>query len=219
MLEKINNISTKSDYSHGGHGSNFGTFLGSAYTRKVVQHDSADISPAFKFLNSVRWKLKEFRYITGEKLFLGFILSDIEFNTVIDLLNFEGINVLNYNVIKEIKEGNPNKKIIADLSVKVENINYFEEPVLINFSALNIFFQRVFNLDINREISREEKYFFDELLEGIFYGIQEEFILLNSHILIFLDKLSGQRITKREDSKKDYGETLVIKKFRVVNVE
>ncbi len=219
MLEKINNISTKSDYSQAGHASNFGNFLNSANTRKVYPHDSADISPAFKFLNSVRWKLNEFKYITDEKLFLGFILSQIEFHTVIDLVNFEKLNVLNYKVIKENKEDNSLRKIITDLSVKIDGINYFEESVLINFSALNIFFQRVFYLNINREISRDEKYFFDELLEGIFYGIQEEFIRLNSHILIFLDKLTGQRVVKKDDSERDYGETLVIKKFKVVNVE
>jgi hypothetical protein len=219
MLEKINNISTKSDYSKAVRTSNFGAILGSTYTRKVDSHDSVDISPAFKFMNSVNWKLKEFKHVVDEKLLLGFILSEIEFHTTIDLVNLEKISLINYSVIKENKKDNPSRKIITDLSVKVNRINYSQDPVLINFSSLNVFFQRIFNLNIYREISREEKYFFDDLLEGIFFGIQEEFIHLNSHVLIFLDKLTGQRVGKKESSQKDYGETVVIKKFKVINVE
>lgn len=219
MLEKINSISTKSDYSQAVRTSNFGTILSSSYTRKVDPHDSVDISPAFKFLNSVNWKLIEFKHLVDEKLFLGFILSSIEFHMVIDLVNFQKINSFNYKVIKENKRDNPHKKIITDLSVKVSQINYSAEPVLINFSALNVFFQRAFGLNIFREISREEKYFFDDLLDGVFNGIREEFMSLNSHVLIFLDKLTGQRIGKKEVSPKEYGEIVVIKKFKVINVE
>ena len=219
ILEKINNISTKSDYSQAVRTSNFGTILSSTYTRKVDPHDSVDISPAFKFLNSVNWKLNEFKHIVDEKLFLGFTLSDIEFHTIIDLVNFENLDALNYNVIKISKNNNPPGKIITDLSVKIEQINYFKDPVLINFSALNILFQRIFKLNIYREILREEKYFFDDLLEGIYSGIEEEFIYLNNHVLIFLDKLMGQRVGKNNSSQKDYGETVVVKKINVLNAE
>ena len=90
----------------------------------------------------------------------------------------------------------------------MSQINYSAEPVLINFSALNVFFQRAFGLNIFREISREEKYFFDDLLDGVFNGIREEFMSLNS-----------QRIGKKEVSPKEYGEIVVIKKFKVINVE
>lgn len=219
MLEKINNISAGSDFTKAVRSSNFGTVLSSTYTRKADAHDSVDISPAFKFLNSVNWKLKEFKHIANEKLFLGFVLSDIEFRTAIDLVNFEKISMFNYNVLKETKKDKTARRIIADLSVRIDSVDYEAEPALINFSALNVFFQRVFDLNIYREITREEKYLFDDLLDGILYGIKDEFIHLNNHVLIFLDKLNGQRVNKKEILKKDYGETVVIKKFKVLNVE
>jgi len=219
ILEKINNISTKGDYSQAVRTSNFGTLLGSAYSRKVDPHDSVDISPAFRFLNRVNWKLIEFKHLIDEKLILGFILSDIEFHTIVDLVNFEYLDALNYSVIKVNKKNNPPRKIITDLSVRVNSVNYSQEPVLINFSALNIFFQRIFNLNIYREITREEKYFFDDLLEGIFEGIKEEFIHLNNHVLIFSDKLIGQRVGRRNSLQKDNDEILAVKKFNVLNAE
>ncbi len=219
MLDKINNISAGSDFTKAVHTSSFGSILSSSYTHKVDAHDFADISPAFKFLNSINWKLKEFKHVENEKLFLGFIISDIEFHTAISLVNFEKIDMLGFNISKENKEGNKSAKIITDLSVKVDGINYNREPSLINFSAFNVFFQRIFDLNVYREITREDKYLMDMLLEGIFFGIKEEFHHLNNLIFIFVDKLTGQRVSKKENKRDNYGESVVFKKFKVLNVE
>ncbi len=219
MLEKINNISAGSDFTKAVRSSNIGSVLSSAYTRKVDAHDSVDISPAFKFLNSVNWKLKEFKHIVNEKLYLAFILSGVEFRTVIDLVNFEKLSLLNYTVLKETKKGKSAFRMTTDLSVRIERPDYEAGPVLINFSALNVFFQRAFGLNMFREITREEKYLFDDLLQGISFGIKEEFLRLNNHILIFMDKLTGLKVSRQEVPTKDYGETVVIKKFKVLHVE
>ncbi len=219
MLDKINNISAGSNFKNAARTTSFGSVLSTAYTRKADAHDFADISPAFKFLNSVNWKLKEFKHIENEKLLMGFILSDIEFHTAISLVNFEKIGMLGFNILKESKKDNEHKKIITELSVKVERIDYNAEPLLINFSAFNVFFQRVFELNVYREITREEKYFMDMLLEGIFFGINEEFRNLNNLIFIFLDKLTGQRLNNKNFKKESYGEPVVLKKIKVLKIE
>ena len=219
MLDKITNVSAGSGYNKAAKTANFSSVLSTAYSRRIDLHDSVDISPALQFLNQVSWRLKEFKHIANEKLFLDFIVSNIEFQTSIDLLNINAISSVNYFVLKEKIEERSRKKIITDISVRVGKINYDEVPALINFSALNIFFQRAFDSNVLRELTKDDKYILDGLLEGIFHGIRNEFDHLNNHLFVFFDKLTGNRIVNKERINNGYEEPVVIKKIKILNAE
>lgn len=219
MLNKIDNISPGSEYSKASRPSGFAGGIASAYVRQSYVHDSVDISPALQFLNVVRWRLKAFKHVAKEKLFLDFILSDIEFQTTIDLVSIERADELNYHIIKEGNESNFNNKIISDLSVKIENIQYDNEPVLKNLSALNVFFQRVFIQRIYRELTPNDKYIIDEMVSGISTGMKDEFEYLNNQLFIFLEKLEGIKIDKRDRRSVDFADALTFKSIRLINAQ
>lgn len=219
MLNKIDNISPGSEYSKANRPSGFSGGLAAAYVRQSYIHDSANISPALQFLNLISWRLKEFKHIAKEKLFLDFILSDIEFQTTIDLVTIETADNINYHVLKDGNQSNFNSHIFSDLSVKIENINYDKEPELMNLSALNVFFQRIFNQRIYRELTQADKYIIDEFINGISAGIREEFNYLNHHLFIFLDKLEGIRLDKRERKYTNPGEVVTVKSIRLINAQ
>ena len=218
MLNKIDNISPGSEYSKASRPAGFTGGIATAYVHQSYIHDSANISPALQFLNLVRWRLKEFKHIAKEKLFLDFILSDIEFQTTIDLVSIERADDQNYHIIKEGNESNYNSKIISDISVKIENIQYDKEPVLMNLSATNVFFQRMFNQRIYRELTPNDKYIIDELVSGISTGMKEEFECLNNLLFIFLEKLEGIRVDKNNRKLADPNDILTIKSIRLINV-
>lgn len=219
MLNKIDNISPGSEYSKASRPSGFTGNLASAYVRQSYVHDSVNISPALQFLNLVRWRLKEFKHIAKEKLFLDFMLSDIEFQTTIDLVTIERANDLSYHIIKEGNETNYNSKIISDMLVKIENIQYDKEPELINLSALNVFFQRVFNQRIYRELTQSDKYIIDELVNGISTGMKDEFEYLNNQLFIFLEKLEGIRVDKKDRKEINQNEIITVNSIRLINVQ
>jgi DNA primase large subunit len=217
MLNKIDNISPGSEYSKASRPSGSSGSLASAYVRQSYVHDSVNISPALQFLNQVRWRLKEFKHVAKEKLFLDFILSDIEFQTTIDLDSIERADYLSYHITKQGNETNLNSKIISDLSVKIENIHYDEGALLLNLSALNVFYQRIFKQRIYRELTQNDKYVIDELVNGISAGMQDEFEHLNNQLFIFLDKLEGIRVDKK--GRKDFNQTeiVTVKSIRLIN--
>ncbi len=215
MLNKIDNISAGSEYGKAGKSPGYIGNFASAYTHRVDYHDSVNISPALQFLNQVHWRLKEFKHVANEKLLLCFLVSDIEFQTTIDLINLDQLKFLNYHLIKEFNSNDESKKIISDLSVKISDIHYDKEPMLINFSALNVFLQKILELRINRELTRSDKFVFDDLVKGLTTGMKTEFFQLNNQIFIFVDKLVGIKINIKEKGDSDFNETIIFKSIKV----
>jgi hypothetical protein len=219
MLNKIDNISPGSEFSKASRPIGFSGNFATAYVRQSYIHDSVNISPALQFLNLVRWKLKEFKHIAKEKLFLDFILSDIEFQTTIDLVGIERADDLNYHIIKEGSQSDYNNKIVSDFSIKIENIRYDNEQELINLSALNVFFQRIFGQRNYNELTENDQFILNELLRGISAGIEEEFEYLNNQLFVFLEKLEGIRRDKIVLRELNQSKIVSIKSIRLINVQ
>ena len=217
MLNKIDNISAGSEYSKSSRPAGFSINAASAYNRRSDIHDSANISPALQFLNQVNWKLKELKHSANEKLFLDFIVSSIEFRTTINLININLLTELDYNLIKEENGAGSFPKIYSELSTAIGEINFNTEPVLINFSALNVFFRRVINAGINRELTRGDSYIIEELLDGITNGMKNEFHQLNNQVFIFLDKLINVKKESRYVKEFDLEKAITIKSIKVIN--
>ena len=218
MLDKISNISAGSEYSRSAKSNSFNGIIGAAYNKKVDAHDSVNISPALKYLTEVNWKLKEFKHVINEKLYLTFLVSDIEFQTTIDLVNLSGLASLEYRVIKEKKGNNWKSRTYMDLAAALDKIQYDENPFLINFSALNVLFQRIFDLNVFNEITQNDRYMIEELLRDIKFGINDEFNYLNSFLFTFIDKLIGIKIVNNKEAYEN-SEPIIIKKIKVLNAE
>ncbi len=219
MLNKIDNISAGSEYGKTSRSAGYIGNFASAYTHRVDNHDSVNISPALQFLNQVHWRLKEFKHVENEKLFLSFIVSDVEFQTSVDLINFEQLKYLNYHTIKNFKISTEPKSILFDYSAKIYEVRYDNEPELINFSALNVFFQRVFDLRINRELTRNDKFILDDLVNGLTTGLKTEFVQLNNQIFIFVNKLVGIKIHTKEKTDSNFNESLIIKSIKITDAK
>ena len=217
MLNKIDIVSAGGEYSKSTKPAGFGINAASAYNRRADVHDSANISPALQFLNQVNWRLKEYKRTASDKLLLNFIISSIEFRTTIDLVNLNLITALDYNLIKEENESGSTPKIYSDLSSVIEEINYDKEPSLINFSSLNVFFRRVVDLRIFREVTKNDPYVLEDLLSGIKNGIRNEFMQLNNQVFIFLDKLINARRESLQVRESDFDEIITIKSIKVIN--
>ena len=219
MLDKINNINSSGDFSRSAKPKTFNAVIGSIYNRGTNSHDSADISPAFKYLRQTQWRLRDFQHSADEKIFLDFIVSTIEFQTTIDLINFNGLTSLNYHLAKDGIIGISKKKIAIDLTSALNLINYGQQPELIKFTGLNIFFNRAFEQRIYKNLTRDDQYFFDELLEGIIENMSDEFLQLNNQILIFIERLTGIKHPDNPPLNQDDLRAIQINAIKIIDAE
>lgn len=217
MLNKIDNISAGSEFSKSTRPAGSGINAASAYNRRADVHDSMNISPALQFLNQVNWKLKEFKNINNEKISLDFIISNIEFITTIDLVSLNKLEMLDYNLLKEEKSISSNDKIYSQISSRIEEIRYNIEPSLINFSALNVFFSRAMEMRIYRDLAEGDSYIFNDLLNGITYGIRNEFEQLNNQVFIFIYKLLDIKKENMPNNIIDSNNSFTIKSLKVIH--
>ena len=90
---------------------------------------------------------------------------------------------------------------------------------LINLSALNVFFQRIFNQKNFKELNQNDQYLIEEIINGISAGIEEEFEYLNNQLFIFLEKLEGIRIDKKDIRKLNKSKIVNVKSIRLINAK
>ena len=171
------------------------------------------------YLNQINWRLKEFKHTSNEKIFISFVVSQIEFKTSIEINNLDSLSGLNYSVSKHGEGMGKRSEAIGDLYVRLDKISYTEEPRLINFSALNIFFQRIFSLNLHTELTRNDSKVINDLMDGIAGGIKNEFDYLNNFLFIFLDKLNGIRASRKELPPAGEDNAVVIKKIKMLHAE
>ncbi len=219
MLNKIDNISAGSDYKKASKTAGTGNYLNINFARRMDFHDSVDFSPSLKFVSQINWRLKDFKHVANEKLYLDFILSNIEFQITVSLADFSSMEVLDYLVIKEFEKNKIRKKIISNISSKVGKINYSQEPLIVNLSSLNLLFQRVQDSGIGGDITFKDQFVLENFVNDIINGIIKEFSMLNNQIFIFLDKLANFKIVSRDKDRTNSSDFLVIKKISVTNLE
>ncbi len=219
ILNKIDNISARSDYNNASKATNSGNLLNVNFARRLDMHDKVDFSPSLRYVNKINWKLKEFKHVVNEKIYLDFVVSNLEFQTTIDLANFSNLELLNYLVMKETDNYKTKKKIITDISSYIGKTNYNQETVYIKFLSLNLFFQRVEDSNLSGDLIGRDKFAVDNFVNDIINGIMKEFDLLNNQIFIFIDKLAKLKLGIAEKNTNNKSDLLVIKKINVSKID
>ncbi len=188
MLEKITNINLRSEYFSGKKATAiYKNSLRSGILKNDL-HDSVNISPAYRFLSQVDWKLKEMTNVTSDKIFVAFYFSGYEFQTTLDLSSPAKLNLLEYNVIKDSAEKNPGTTITAALSVNINKHNIEPVDVLTELRGMKIFFNRLSSLNLKEELNFNSNILF-ELFDGILGMINKEFDYVNSSLFAFIEKM------------------------------
>ncbi len=218
MLDKINNISASNEYGRTGNSNSFSNVLNSVYNKKADAYDSVNISPAMLYLTQIGWRLKEFKHTVNEKIYIVFVASDIEFQTTIDLTEFNNITKLDYRIVKEKNGDNWRSKIFLEITSFIEKIKYDMEPRIINFSGLNVFLHRIFDKNIYHEVTDEDTYLINDLLANTLPGIINEFEAMNNFLFIFVEKLTGIKLNFNKNDNYENKEPISIKRIKVLNV-
>ncbi len=124
MLNKIDNIAAGSTFSNASKIPGAINNYNINFARRMDYHDSVDFSPYLKYINLINWKLKDFKYVAKEKLYLDFLISNIQFQINIDLDDLNELEILNYLITKEFDKKSFKKKISTKILSKIGKLNY-----------------------------------------------------------------------------------------------
>lgn len=219
MLNKIDNISAGSTFSNAskmpGANNNYNINL----ARRMDFHDSVDFSPYLKYINQINWKLKDFKYVAKEKLYLDFVISNIQFQVNIDLTNFSALEILDYLVVKDLDKKNFKKKISSKILSRIGKLNYNQENLIVSFNNLDLFFQKIVESGLIGDTTLKDKYILDNFVSDYLNGIIKEFDQLNNQVFIFLDKLADIKFGINRKINLDDDDLLKIKQISISNLE
>ncbi len=219
MLNKIDNISAGSTFKNASKMPGANNNYNIHFARRMDYHDSVDFSPYLKYINQINWKLKDFKYVAKEKLYLDFVISDIQFQINIDLTDFSALEILDYFVSKEFYKNNIKKKISSKILSKIGKLNYNQENLIVSFHNLNLFFQKVEEPGLIDGTTLKDQYILDNYVSDYLNGMIKEFEQLNNQVLIFLDKLANIKIGINRKSNLSTNDLLIIKQRSVSNLE
>jgi hypothetical protein len=191
MLQGIVNISTNTEHSeikkdyklHGKH---------RAYLNSDSSNDLIVISPAFKYLAKLNWKVESINVNETDKVVISFSVLDYIFKITIDLKLLPHLNKVFFEVKKKIE----NKSIALIFSVPFvinenENLENFE------LSNLAILFSRFTYLVRTNEINPLNNKVSFGLYEDLVPGLKGEFQKVLYALLIFVEKLTSKKIMER----------------------
>ncbi|MFA6978823.1 MAG: hypothetical protein WC209_05815 [Ignavibacteriaceae bacterium] len=188
MLEKITNINLKSEFFNGKKAAvAYKNSFKSGLLRNDL-HDSVNLSPAYRFLSQIDWRLKEMTKISSEKISVAFYFSGFEFQTTLDLSNLAKLNTLVYHVANEEDNEAKAKVIAASLSVMVNHPLQEPNDVLTELHGIKTLFYRLSSMNLKEELNIKNDILFD-LFDGILKTIGKEFDYINSCLFTFVEKM------------------------------
>ena len=210
MLQGITNISTNTE--HGEVKKDFKLYgKHRAYASDDSDNDLIQISPAFKYLTKLNWKLQKIDVNDKDKIVINFTVFDYLFRITIDLRLLPHLNKVFFDVKKKFDR----KNIVLLFSVP---FILKENETLENFSLdyLGILYTRLDYLVRTKEIGSSENKVTVGLYEDIIPGLKTEFQKVLYALLIFAEKLTSQKILDRVNQNNRNGN---LETLRLENVE
>ncbi len=213
MLNKITDIKAGTGFE----GSNGKAFYYPHFYKRgdSLKHnfnDSADLSPAMDYLNSVHWKLNELVNHNG-LLSIKLIIDGYEVSTIIDLEKTNTLSYLNYKIIKT-PYNEFTKYLEAELKYNVvERESHFELPF--ELATFKKVFHRFDMMEDIIEINHEDSdYFINEILEDIYPDLNYEFSVLTTILFNFLEKLTNSQIIISKESSYEDNMLVILRLFK-----
>ena len=190
MLNKIENISPNSSYKEkSNYIGNLKDANQSVHLNSVIA-DSFTFSAAVKYLNQLKWKLKQFKHTANGQVEVEFSIDDFSFHTTLFGPDFYSHSV-EYRISNDHALESSN--IIYDVDLKFEfYTNSLLDPVKIaDINYLGSLFERIVNSGSTNSLKLLELMKSSQLLDGISSGLVKELSDIHKKLLLFLEKVTG----------------------------
>jgi len=217
MLNRIVNITSNSGFKEpNGSSSNSPKNLAKENVGSETS-DKIELSPALKFLKKLEWNLKEVK-VLEDKYYISFTFLNFEFNTSFSLSEINSISYLDYKIIQLSPspfEDNARMydysklRIELNLSIRFHKRNTGFLGITGRDSSMENFSDSNYTNSVNKLKSLFEKLFLiyienvrrdSEILNALVEDSVDELMGLtriNDFVILFLEKLTGEKISPR----------------------
>lgn len=216
MLERIANIETKNGFKGSRKATPYEKFLRKPFAEKEFGKDSIVFSPAAVFLSSIGWQLKEVSYPSQDKVKIVFFISDFEFETVVDLVDFYQTTHQSFKVTQNRMIDGKAGKVMVDLSVKKPDYTLPEEQSRTLINSLKELFGRISDMRIYSEFDRLDSTVLNTIIDGIETKLVKEFDEILKALYLFVNKLGKFKIASSHQFEQNYDSPITIEKINTV---
>ncbi len=191
MLEGITNINPDSAYK--GEKKKVVFYPAASRGQKPAGHgeDSISLSPSLHFLLEKNWNPVQLKEISSHKIFLHFILSELEFKIELDIDKVQLEKKFLYKVISSNEIEKTKTLIQVEFKPALDFLPSKYESPLHNLVSFHSLFKKVRDYNLISQINSIDTDAVRNLLEGIEKGIINELNHITSGVLQLYEKISG----------------------------
>lgn len=216
MLDRVENINSDPS-NRNNRRTSYERFIKKPIIQEIFGNDSMVFSPAAIFLAKLNWHLREISYPSADKIFVDFFIDNLHFQTEIDLLVFYNKNRQTINIAKYSTGKSQNKHYSVFLDFYKNNVILSDDYEKKEFKALNLFFQRIEEMDVNKRLVNES-YIYKLILGNNIYQIHDEIRYIFNSLFTFIWKLGKFGTIKNYKFQDDYLEVIQIEEIKVKDV-
>ncbi|QQS35520.1 MAG: hypothetical protein IPM56_14900 [Ignavibacteriales bacterium] len=216
MLAKILNITPGSGFKNSSKAPGLMKYIKGSRSSFISMNDSVNFSPAIQFLSRIEWQLKELSQTVNEKLLLTFAVHNIEFRVVIDISVISRLSFVTYEISRN-RTGSSKEKTQIVITSILEEFSYDENSILLNLSALNILFDRYDMMNLTEELNGIDVATMSYLADDLANRLQSEFQYINKLLFIFIEKLTGKKVSDVQKKNNGKDSLIIIEKMKTIN--
>ncbi len=212
MLDKIANIELNLTRKNNKRNFRRKSFSEIYISRKMDSSDSLMISPAFKLLKNYGFLIKDFNKHSSEQYDLVINIEEFVFEVNLDTKRVVDRHELEYLISHKKELGKKNIKI--NVLTRTQISMDVKPTERIKLDALRFLFSRCYDLDITKELNKENTFALNNLLDKIYYGMLDEFTRINYVVVRFIDLVNGTKLVKKCGLNEHFNEAIFIKSIR-----
>jgi len=161
---------------------------------KQSNSDSLSRSDALQFLSEKNWQILEIFFPSEKKISVSFLVSEIEFNTLIDFNELNKISEISYKISSEKEINNERKRLTAFISTSIWENNQSDQIINNELKGLKLLLKRLFDLNVSNILSAEDSTVLNNIFDDINEAVDSNLNYINNCLFEFISKLTGAKI-------------------------
>lgn len=194
MLNKIENISTNTDFSRSSAKNTSGIDSIYSHSQRLNFNDSLTFSSAFVLLSKIHWKLRKFKLEHNHLVHIEFSADEIIFSSAIDIFDPEELNYGKYQISRSITSEEISENWCAEIFFNTLNKQLPGNGKPVNFPICKQFLKNILE---HANYSRAEFWdsnVYEEILADLKTSLQNELSEIHIQVLMFIEMITGNSI-------------------------
>lgn len=194
MLNKIENISTNTDFARSSAKNTSGIDSIYSHSHKLNFNDSLTFSSAFVLLSKIHWKLRKFKLEHNRLVHIEFSADEIIFSSTIDISDPEAINYGRYQITSLISFEDIAENWCAEIFFNTINKQSAGNSRPVSFPICKQFLKNILERAAYSRTDFWDNTIYEEILGGLKTSLHNELSEIHIQVLMFIEMITGNSI-------------------------